>query len=62
MQGGDFMSSGDVCDYCQFSYSVLNRLQTQGVLTPVRVLPASKKRFFLRSDVKAYMNNLRQGK
>lgn len=62
MQVEDFMSSGDVCDYCQFSPSVLNRLQAQGDLTPARVLPVSKKRFFLRSDVEAYMNNLRQGK
>lgn len=55
MYNRDLMTSREVCEYCEFSPSILNRLEKQGLLLPVKKLPASGKRFYCLSDVDAYM-------
>lgn len=54
-----FMTSSEVCRYCAFSRTVLNRLEKQKLLVPARCLPTSRKRLYLRSDVAVYMEGLK---
>lgn len=57
MQNEDMMTSREVCEYCNFSSSILNRLERQKLLLPARRLPDSGKRFYRREDVDAYMQS-----
>ena len=59
-QGEELMTSGQVCDYCCFSKSVLNRLGNQGILVPAKVLPGNKKRLYSLADVKSYMDSIKR--
>lgn len=59
MQNEELMTSREVCEYCSFSNSILNRLDRQGLLVPVRRLPGSGKRFYRQSDVDAYLQSRR---
>lgn len=59
-QGEELMTSGQVCEYCCFSKSVLNRLENQGLLVPAKVLPGNKKRLYSLADVKSYMDSIKR--
>ncbi len=59
-QGEELMTSGQVCEYCCFSKSVLNRLEDHGLLVPAKVLPGNKKRLYSLADVKSYMDSIKR--
>lgn len=56
----ELMTSSEVCEYCCFSKSVLNRLGVQGLLVPAKVLPGNKKRLYSLVDVKSYMDSIKR--
>lgn len=60
MKNNELITSGEVCEYCCFSLSVLNRLGDQGILVPARMLPVSRKRLYALEDVKSYMASIRK--
>lgn len=54
----NFLSSIEVCRYCGFSVSVLNRLASEKKLMPVRKLPTNGRRLYRQEDVDNYLNTI----
>lgn len=54
----DFMTSSDVCKYCNFSMSVLNNLDKRGILKPQRRLLTNRKRLYLKEDVDKFLKSI----
>lgn len=50
-----FMTSTEVCKYCQFSMSVLNKLEAEGSLKPKRKLPINHRRLYEKEDVDRFL-------
>lgn len=53
-----FMTSTEVCKYCQFSMSVLNKLEVEGSLKPKRKLPINHKRLYEKEDVDKFLEGI----
>lgn len=53
-----WMTSREVCKYCQFSMSVLNSLEKSGVLKPKRKLPINKRRLYNKEDVDKFLDSI----
>jgi DNA-binding transcriptional MerR regulator len=59
MEDNEFMTSKDVCRYCGFSLNLLRRLEREGKLKPVRILPGSKRKLYKLEDVETYLDTIR---
>lgn len=58
LEYGDFMTSREVCKYCNFSIAVLNSLEKDGYLKPRRRLPISNKRLYIQADIDKFLESL----
>ena len=58
----ELMSAPEVCCYCEFSDSVLRRLDNMGRLIPCLVLPPHNRRLYIPDDVEAYLESTRKTK
>ena len=54
----NLMTSREVCKYCGFSISVLNKLESDGILKPKRKLPCSNRRLYSKDDVEAFLKSI----
>ena len=57
-----FMTSKDVCRYCGFSMSVLNKLEKDGILKPKRKLPINHRRLYRKIDVDNFVSSITNSK
>lgn len=53
-----FMTSRDVCQYCNFSVSVLNKLEKDGILKPKRKLSVNHRRLYKKEDVDKFLDSI----
>lgn len=54
----EFMTSREVCNYCNFSMSLLNSLDKKGILKPRRRLPVTNRRLYVQADVDAFLKSI----
>ena len=57
-----FMTRKDVCRYCGFSMSVLNKLEKDGILKPKRKLPINHRRLYRKIDVDNFLSSITNSK
>ena len=53
-----FMTSKEVCRYCNISISVLNKLERDGNLKPNRKLPINHRRLYTKEDVDKFLDSI----
>ena len=56
IEGVTFLSASDVRRKLSISVTMLNELESKGILIPCRRLPLNGKRLYLESDVEAMLN------
>ena len=54
----EFMTSREVCNYCNFSMGLLNSLDKKGILRPRRRLPVTNKRLYVKEDIDAFLKSI----
>lgn len=58
----EFLTSKEVCRYCNFSMALLNKLERDGQLKPKRRLPMNHRRLYAKEDVDKFLENISTGK